>query len=90
MKPDDQNQDWADRGFSIGLTLLFLVGWVSLLARLHTAWPGLLQAERDWLVSFAIAYPLPWSLLWFERSNKYFVALLVYLAFFIAVKSKFP
>jgi hypothetical protein len=90
MKFVQQNERWADRGFLTGLTLFFVVGWISLLARLHHAWPAMQMAERDWAVSFAIAYPLPRFLLFFKRSNKYLIALLAYVAFFVALKLKFP
>jgi hypothetical protein len=90
MKFAQHDRGWADRGLLAGLTLLFVAGWVDFLARLHYAWPDLPHVERDWAISFAITYPLPWLLLLFKPSNKYLIALIAYLAFFAAMKLKFP
>ena len=90
MKLVEENSGWTDRGFLIGLTLLFVFGWMNLLARLYHGWAILQQVERYWAVSFAITYPLPWILLLLKRSNKYVIALFAYLAFFAALKLRFP
>ena len=90
MKPIEQDHEWADRGLLVGLTLFFVAGWTDFIVRLLHAWPNLSHIERDWAISFAISYPWPWILLWFKRSNKYLVALVTYLVFFVAMKLKFP
>jgi len=90
VKLIEQNNTWADRGLWVGLTVIFVAGWTDLILRLLRAWPSLPQMERDWAISFAISYPLPWLLLLFKRSNKYLVAVAAYLAFFAAMKLRFP
>ena len=71
------------------VTILFIVTWADLILRTAGRWSYLSEAGKHWAVLFAMLYPLPWLILLWERRDKMQMAVIVYIAFFVAMKLSF-
>jgi hypothetical protein len=96
MQPRAKDHTWLGHVTFAILTIMFVVQWTGLILRLNRYWPQLPHDAQQWAVSFAVLYPLPWLVILLDRGYKTLdralglMAVLTYLAFFAAMKMKFP
>jgi len=74
----------------LGVTLMFVISWSTLIARLFRHWQDMPNSAHYWAFMFALLYPASWLLLLSEKPGKKEMALLTYFALFAAMKSMFP
>jgi hypothetical protein len=71
-------------------TLMFLLSWTVLLARVIHYWQEIPSQAHYWAVMFAALYPCPWLALVSKNRTKVQMAILTYFALFAAMKFIFP